>query len=240
MLTNNGVDVDIVDCSFLAWSVSFYPQPILNIRRRSTTGLLVDFPLLNVLGFACYTISTSAFLFNETIRKQYAIRNPSAPIATVRLNDFAFALHALVLCLITYSQLFAKLWGFDDVPGKRASRATQGIFLGSVVSLILVAFIVMSLGQDSKDPRAWAAIDIVSHLQEMGAYVGHGLLADQHQVYAASYVKLFVTCIKYVPQAYSHFQHKSTAGWAIGGMILDLIGGVLSIAQIVIDSSTLR
>lgn len=34
----------------LCWSASFYPQPLLNLRRRSTAGTTVDFPLLNVLG----------------------------------------------------------------------------------------------------------------------------------------------------------------------------------------------
>lgn len=35
---------------FAAWSVSFYPQPMLNIRRKSTSGTTVDFPLINTLG----------------------------------------------------------------------------------------------------------------------------------------------------------------------------------------------
>lgn len=35
---------------FLAWSASFYPQALLNWRRRSTSGTTVDFPFINVLG----------------------------------------------------------------------------------------------------------------------------------------------------------------------------------------------
>lgn len=34
----------------LAWSASFYPQPLLNFSRRSTSGTTVDFPLVNILG----------------------------------------------------------------------------------------------------------------------------------------------------------------------------------------------
>lgn len=34
----------------LAWSLSFYPQPLLNFHRKSTSGTTVDFPLVNVLG----------------------------------------------------------------------------------------------------------------------------------------------------------------------------------------------
>jgi len=36
----------------LCWSLSFYPQMLLNYRRRSTSGTTVDFPLINCLG-AC-------------------------------------------------------------------------------------------------------------------------------------------------------------------------------------------
>jgi cystinosin len=35
---------------FLCWSASFYPQPLLNWGRASTSGTTVDFPFLNVLG----------------------------------------------------------------------------------------------------------------------------------------------------------------------------------------------
>lgn len=34
----------------LCWSLSFYPQPILNFQRKSTSGTTVDFPLINCLG----------------------------------------------------------------------------------------------------------------------------------------------------------------------------------------------
>ena len=35
---------------FACWSASFYPQPLLNHRRRSTSGTTIDFPLINCLG----------------------------------------------------------------------------------------------------------------------------------------------------------------------------------------------
>eukprot|EP01083_Nonionella_stella_P053040 140504_1 len=34
----------------LCWSISFYPQVIMNYRRKSTTGLSADFSILNVAG----------------------------------------------------------------------------------------------------------------------------------------------------------------------------------------------
>lgn len=34
----------------IAWSLSFYPQALLNFRRKSTAGTTVDFPMINSLG----------------------------------------------------------------------------------------------------------------------------------------------------------------------------------------------
>ena len=50
-------------------------------------------------------------------------------------------------------------------------------------------------------------------------------------LYVCSYVKLFITLVKYVPQASMNYRRKSTVGWSIGNVILDLTGGVLSITQ---------
>jgi cystinosin len=40
-----------------------------------------------------------------------------------------------------------------------------------------------------------------------------------------------------VPQAIANFRRESTIGWAIGQVLLDFVGGVLSLLQLVIDSS---
>lgn len=42
------------------WSASFYPQPLLNFSRRSTSGTTVDFPLINVLGALPHRLSLAA------------------------------------------------------------------------------------------------------------------------------------------------------------------------------------
>jgi len=55
-------------------------------------------------------------------------------------------------------------------------------------------------------------------------------------LYFCSYVKLCITLIKYVPQAYMNYSRKSTAGWSIGNILLDFTGGSLSIVQMLIIS----
>lgn len=51
------------------------------------------------------------------------------------------------------------------------------------------------------------------------------------------YVKLFISVVKYTPQAYLNYQRKSTVGWSIENILLDFSGGVLSLGQLIIDSS---
>lgn len=82
---------------FAAWSLSFWPQTVVMYRRRASTGLSLDFLLLNVLGFACYSASTFALYYSPTMREQYAARHGELP--STHLNDVAFALHGLALCL---------------------------------------------------------------------------------------------------------------------------------------------
>ncbi|KAI5263374.1 L-cystine transporter-like protein [Aureobasidium subglaciale] len=201
---------------FTSWSLSFYPQPLRCWKRRSTRGITVDFPLLNIVGFTSYSISTMAFLFSPEIRQQYAVRHPFAPEPTVRLNDLVFALHGTVVCFVFYSQFYPKLWNFEIVKGQRASSTALGVFYGSIIGVAITILLVPLLkgGRDTAD--SWADIDII---------------------YAFSYVKLIITLSKSAPQAWYNYKIKSTAGWAIDMIWLDFIGGIMSLFQLIIDSA---
>ncbi|KAF2655033.1 L-cystine transporter-like protein [Lophiostoma macrostomum CBS 122681] len=202
---------------FLSWSGSFYPQPVSNWRRRSTLGLAIDFPTLNVLGFVSYAISTGAFLYSPTIRSQYAFRHPESPETTVRFNDFLFAAHGAVMCIVIYSQFFPSVWGFKVDARQRASLAVLGIFWGCIVGILVTLCTVQLRGRDGGyDAHGWAWLDVI---------------------YALGYVKLITVFIKYIPQVYVNFKRKSTIGWSIYPMLMDFFGGIASLAQLVIDSS---
>ena len=138
----------------LSWSLSFYPQPLLNIRRSSTTGLTPSFPILNVLGFASYTFSTVAFYTSDRIQSQYKERHGGEP-NTVRGNDVAFALHALLLCLVTLSQFWPRLWGFESRKWK-VGKGIWGIVIGCTVGIAWTVLMVIAGGG-----RGWQWIDVV-------------------------------------------------------------------------------
>lgn len=148
----------------LCWSLSFYAQPIVNFRRQSTSGTTIDFPAINILGFVAYFVSNVAFLYSPHIRKEYALRNHGLT-PTVRFNDVAFAAHAVILSVITVSQFYPALWGFDKRGnrgiGSRVSNGIVLIFVGSVTAVAGVAFLV-SLKHDDDLKTGWAWIDVVS------------------------------------------------------------------------------
>uniref|UniRef100_A0A146KMZ1 Cystinosin homolog n=1 Tax=Lygus hesperus TaxID=30085 RepID=A0A146KMZ1_LYGHE len=55
-------------------------------------------------------------------------------------------------------------------------------------------------------------------------------------LYICSYIKLSITLMKYVPQAFMNYKRKSTIGWSIGNVILDFTGGMLSMMQMIINA----
>ncbi|KAG0258884.1 hypothetical protein BG011_003020, partial [Mortierella polycephala] len=55
-------------------------------------------------------------------------------------------------------------------------------------------------------------------------------------LYDLSVVKLIISFIKYCPQVYINWASRSTVGWSIYNILLDFTGGVLSLAQLVLDA----
>lgn len=169
-------------------------------------------------GFLTYLIHNLAFYYSTTVRKQYAARHPGKT-PTVQFNDITFALHAFILSGITLSQyILPTAWSFAPSLGSRPSRSALGIVSGSFVGLGITYLVIASHANDvNHDPASsWCALDAV---------------------YALGYVKLFITLVKYTPQLLTNFRNKSTRGWSIWQILLDLVGGFLSVAQLVIDSS---
>ena len=167
------------------------------------------------LGFAAYFVSNTAFYYSPAIRSQYAARH-SGLTPTVAFNDIIFALHGLILSLITASQylLSKPLWGFHPSIGSRPSRFVLGISAGCILGVCITWWIVA--GDTRTDPAiAWCGLDTI---------------------YAVGYVKVVVTLVKYTPQILANWRNQSTKGWSIWQILLDFAGGILSISQQGIDS----
>lgn len=151
------------------------------------------------------------------MRKQYAARN-NGLTPTVQVNDVVFALHGLVLSVITASQYLVgtSLWRFPTYnPGSRPSRFASGLTVGALIGVAITYTIVGATGRTVDPAVDWCDLDVV---------------------YALGYVKLAVTLVKYTPQLLANIRNQSTEGWSIWQILLDITGGVLSITQQGIDS----
>ena len=149
----------------ISWSLSFYPQPILNLRRHSTAGTTPAFPILNVVGFSSYTFSTLAFYKSTTIQQQYRERH-NGEVNTVRGNDVAFAVHALVMSVAVLSQFWSRLWGFEKRKS-RVGRGIWGIVLGCCLAVVWTIGMVVREGD-----KGWEWIDLVSCHYRYHGYSG--------------------------------------------------------------------
>lgn len=99
----------------------------------------------------------------------------------MRFNDLMFGLHGFVLCVVTYSQFWPRLWGWKPTSGvqRHANQVTLGLLWGSILGVGASAVIVTIKSRDGKgmDGRDWAWIDVV---------------------YSLTYVKLLLTVFKYM------------------------------------------
>jgi cystinosin len=107
------------------------------------------------------------------------------------------------------------IWGFERSPGLRPSRFITGVFTGCLIGVLLIIFVVVSQPQSADPKTSWAWLDVI---------------------YVISYVKLLVTVVKYAPQLMYNTRNRSTKGWDISQILFDFTGGLLSIAQLGIDS----
>ncbi|KAG6155344.1 hypothetical protein E4U37_001289 [Claviceps purpurea] len=200
------------------------------------------------LGFLAYFLSSLALYASPLIRAQYASRHENLT-PTVQPNDIAFALHALLASALTVSQYLCRSWwGIRYSVGAKPSRFIMGVAGGSFVGVAVVWLLTV------RDAAAAAAAATgtagVLGVRDGGVGVGGGIggvatgvrvnpatsWCELDIVYALGHVKLIISLIKLWPQILANYRNKSTRGWSVWQVVLDLVGGVLSTAQQGIDS----
>ncbi|CAD5212682.1 unnamed protein product [Bursaphelenchus okinawaensis] len=187
---------------FIAWSLSFYPQAILNFQRKSVVGFNFDYGLLNVIGFFCYSVYNCALYFVPYVQELYIEKHERGAIP-VLMNDVVFAVHAFFITGITGVQCF-----FYTRGNQRISYVCW----------------------------AWCSVFAVVASGSLVLQV-FGVFNWLQFITALSYIKLAVTCSKYIPPALYNFQRRSTVGWSIGTILLDFSGGILTILQMILQAS---
>ncbi|CAM9228110.1 unnamed protein product [Pylaiella littoralis] len=193
---------------FSSWSVSFYPQVLLNFRRKTSVGLSFDFLLYNVLAFSCYAAFTCSLYWSKWVQREYGKRHAGQP-SKVQLNDAIFALHATFVSFLTLAQVV-----YYDWRGRKQRPSRSAVIVCSVIIACASAYALsVWIGQMSDG--------------------GDGVLNWLDFLYFLSYVVTGI--LKYFPQVLLNIRRRSTKGWTIWNVILDLTGGLLSVLQLVLD-----
>lgn len=149
---------------FVTWSISFYPQGFVNYARKSTIGVAIDFSAANIVGMSAYTIYTAALSFSPEIRHEYALRHGGVHMPAVRVNDFVFGLHGLLVVLFIFTQFWPQIWGFKVGKDQRISTPMWCLCGASIAVVLSTVAAVLLLGDpDGIDPDRWMWLDVVRY-----------------------------------------------------------------------------
>lgn len=228
------------DVMFLAWSISFYPQLLLNWRRKSVEGMSVAFLWYNLLGFGLYSI--------------YTVYQPESSG-----QDIAFGVHAFFITVITLLQVWIyRAPGDPEVDGdvRRGTterRSEDGGLLeqgaaaaarprGRKRRTCVSAFCFYPQIHKYALSLLIIGLTITLFLTVLAT-----LIADSNKnasdedsdpflswtdfLYICGFTKTIISVLKYTPQVYLNYRRKSTKGFSMGNAYLDMVGGFTNILQ---------
>jgi cystinosin len=190
---------------FCFWTMSFFPQVYSNFLNKSVVGLSFDFVGMNLLGFTSYALFNCSMFWNKGVRAEYKeFHSSEAP--PVEASDVLFSVCGACMTLIMAVQCCVYERGGQVISRACSIFIAVGLCVGATYTL-LVTVLHKSVGR----PFTWLYL-----------------------LYYFSFIKLCVTPLKYIPQVILNFNRKSTQGWNIFNVLLDLSGGTLSLAQILL------
>ncbi|KAG7810819.1 hypothetical protein KL921_002447 [Ogataea angusta] len=194
----------------IAWSVSFYPTILLNLRIRSADSISLDFAILNLLGYSCYTASIYLQVFSETVRKQFSgAFGGNLPLLSV--IDLAYSVHGWILTVVLLSQIILgnQWWGLKNTRTSfKFSKLVKGYYVAFGLFLLYNIYYKNQKNQ---------LLNFTLNL---------------------SYCKILVSCTKYIPQVLHNAKRRSMFGISKMQILLDLSGCFFSIAELLLRNKT--
>ena len=143
---------------FFAWSLSFYPQVFDNRRRQSVVGMSFEYQLFNLLGYSCYSIYTGCLCFNKQVKRQY---DDVFEANLVTTQDFCFAVHGLLLTVVTTAQCFV----YNRGSQRLSSLAVLLVGAAGGVTLAFALAVVFNEDDgDGSSPRLVPGLHLLSWL----------------------------------------------------------------------------
>lgn len=195
----------------VAWSISMYPPVWINYKQKSTKAVSVDFVMLNTAGYI--------YLQVYTILQLYCWQTEDlVPRPKVTQFDLWYSLHGSFLNFVLLSQIVfsRRLWKFYKSSTYR--RMKTGYFRILMISLI-----------------TFAALSV--HFIYSNLYFGWDNTRTLAYCNNLFLLKISMSLIKYIPQVKHNYDRKSVKGFAIEGVLLDCIGGIASMLQLLLQLS---
>ncbi|KAJ8441455.1 hypothetical protein Cgig2_023641 [Carnegiea gigantea] len=101
--------------AFFSWSISFYPQVLLNFRRKSVVGLNFDFVVLNLTKHTSYLIYNATLYFSSAVQQQYREKygfneRGNQKVSKVSLAIVSAVWIAAAICVFIASPSQSWLW----------------------------------------------------------------------------------------------------------------------------------
>mmetsp|Transcript_879 Transcript_879/g.1162 ORF Transcript_879/g.1162 Transcript_879/m.1162 type:complete len:314 (+) Transcript_879:939-1880(+) len=163
------------------------------------------------------------------------------------LNVLGFACYTVYNVVLYTSPavqaLYKQRYGADakiPVESNDVAFAVHAFALSSITLIQILHYDGRRAAQQMS-PFIMAIIGVIMGIVVVGAFMGtyHIHINWLDYIYVLSLCKIAVTLVKYMPQVYLNWKRKSTGGWSIWQILLDLTGGFLSNLQLVLDCAAL-
>ena len=215
---------------FLSWTISNWPQLLLNMRIKSTEGLSPDYVVSNLVGFVSYAVFNSVFYWSTTVSNAYKNDHNDDEVV-IENEDVFLALQTTVLVLIIAFQI---IWYNSSSVYVSPSRYCCGLYLlptdavklSAHYSIIITGLVGFVVGY------FFLVLLVGGKLHKDGT----GVLNWTDFVFSLSYIKLVSTLIKYLPQILLNRKRQSTSGFNVWTAVFDFIGGLFSFLQVLSQS----
>ncbi|XP_064071156.1 cystinosin homolog isoform X2 [Vanessa tameamea] len=208
----------------------------LRVTVMHSNAIYVISYIMGWIYFVAWSVSFYPQIFINFKRKSVVGLN----FDFLALNVMGFTMYSLFNCGLYFSQEIQKEY-FNRHPRSLNPVQLNDVFFSLHAAFATLITITQCFLYERDDQRVsmigrgilttFGSVVIIT--ASLGAA---NKIAWLDFLYYCSYIKLCITLIKYVPQAYMNYKRKSTEGWSIGNIFLDFVGGFLSILQMTLNA----
>jgi LCT (Lysosomal Cystine Transporter) family transporter len=183
------------------------------------------------LAFIAWSVSFYPQVYQNWKRKSVVGLN----LSYLQYNIIGFTCYTLYSCLMFWDPTIQQEYHDANGDGSIPVEPNDVAF-----AIHAVVFVSVQIFQCFIYYRGTQKVSLICHIISALAILYFVLvvimgLAGVYNYYQMivliSFVKLAMSFVKYVPQAYQNFQRKSTVGWNVHNVLLDLTGGTLTVLQ---------